>query len=177
MAFIIFAILVPIILIITTYNKFIKYRNRMQETWSGIDVALKRRFNLIPNLVKAVRMYSQHEAETLENVTHQRVGAEEPVKRTEEESVISQSLQRLLAVAESYPDLKASHNYLDLQKSLSEVEKEIQTARLLYNSAVRKNNVLVESFPSNLIAKIFKFKTAEYFSLELATQRAVPDIS
>ncbi len=173
----IIAIVVPVIWAIIVYNRFIKYQNMIEESWSGIDVTLKRRFNLIPNLIEAVKLYGKHESEVLESVTHQRVSSEAMVDRTEHESAISQSLQNLLAVAEAYPDLKANQNFLMLQHSLNEIEKEVQTARQQYNGAVRRKNTLVQSFPSNLIARLFNFRSTEYFSLELATQRELPKVS
>ncbi len=147
----IFFVAVPILWAVSTYNRFVKYRNMIEEAWSGIDVALKRRFNLIPNVVRTVRLYNQHEANTLENVTEQRIGSTE--------------------------DLKASQNFLALQHGLNEVEKEIAVARQRFNGAVRKLNTLVQSFPSNFIARIFNFREAQYFSLELATERGVPDVT
>jgi len=174
--FLIFAAIIFVFVTIGTYNRFIKYRNLIEECWSGIDVALKRRFNLIPNMVKAVKLYNEHEAEMLAKTTEARHGSEALAERSAEESAITQSLQGLIALAEAYPDLKSSHNFLALQTSLSEVEKEIQDARIEFNAAVRKNNTLVQSFPSNLIARMFDFHSAEYFSLELATQRSMPEI-
>ena len=172
----IFAGIVFVFITVATYNRFIKYRNRIEETWSGIDIALKRRFNLIPSMVSAVKLYNAHEADMLSKTTEARHGTEALAERSAEESAITQSLQGLLALAEAYPDLKASQNFLALQSSLSEVEKEIQEARLVFNAAVRKNNTLVQSFPSNIIARLFNFRAAEYFSLELATQRSMPEI-
>lgn len=172
----IFAAIVFVFVTVGTYNRFVKYRNRIEETWSGIDIALKRRFNLIPNMVNTVKLYNAHEADMLAKTTEARHGTEALAERSAEESAITQSLQGLLALAEAYPDLKASQNFLSLQSSLSEVEKEIQEARLVFNSAVRKNNTLVQSFPSNIIARLFNFQSAEYFSLELATQRSMPEV-
>jgi len=175
-AFYIFGSIVFVVMTVSTYNRFIKYRNMIEESWSGIDIALKRRFNLIPNMINAVKLYSAHEAEVLTRTTEARHGSDAIADRTVEESAITQSLQGLIAVAEAYPDLKASQNFLSLQHSLSDVENEIQAARSVFNSSVRKNNTLVQSFPSNIIAKLFNFRSAEYFSLELATQRSVPEV-
>lgn len=172
----IFATIVFVVATVSTYNRFIQYRNKIEETWSGIDIALKRRFNLIPNMINAVKLYSAHEADVLTQTAEARHGSAALADRTAEESAITQSLQGLLAVAEAYPDLKASQNFLALQVSLSDVENQIQQARTVFNTAVRKNNTLVQSFPSNIIAKLFNFKTAEYFSLELATQRDLPEV-
>lgn len=172
----IFGTIVFLVIMVSTYNRFIKYRNMIEESWSGIDIALKRRFNLIPNMINAVKLYSVHEAETLTKTTEARHGSEGIAERTAEESAITQSLQGLLAIAEAYPDLKASQNFLALQHSLVEVESEIMDARSVFNTSVRKNNTLVQSFPSNIIAKIFNFQSAQYFSLELTTQRSVPEV-
>jgi len=174
--FIIFATIFLVIITVSSYNRFIKYRNMIEESWSGIDIALKRRFNLIPNMINAVKMYSAHEADVLTKTTEARHNSSKLADRTAEESAITQSLQGLLAVAEAYPDLKASQNFLALQNSLSEVEEEILDARSAYNNSVRKNNTLVQSFPSNVLAKLFNFQSAQYFTLELATQRAVPEV-
>ena len=172
----IFITIVAVAWLIGTYNGFIKYRNSIQEQWSGIDAALKRRFNLIPKLVDAVKGYAKHESELMEGMTDKRVGSDNLTERSAEESEITKGLGGLIAVAENYPDLKASQNYTVLQNALNEVEGEIQHARRLYNGAVRKYNTHVESFPSNIMAKIFRFSKADYFTLELATQREVPDL-
>lgn len=174
--FLIFAAIIFVFISVSTYNRFIKYRNRIEEAWSGIDVALKRRFNLIPNMVNAVKLYSKHEAEMLTNTIEARHGTQALSERSVEENAITQSLQGIIALAEAYPDLKASQNFLTLQTSLSDVENEIQDARLVFNASVRKNNTLVQSFPSNIIARLFNFSTAEYFSLELATQKTVVEV-
>ncbi len=173
---ILFACLVAVLWLVGTYNNFIKRRNMIEEQWSGIDVALKRRYNLIPSLIKAVKGYGKHESDLLQKTTEQRVGENSVTQRAVSESEISRTLNGLLAVAEQYPDLKASNNFLALQHSLNEIEKEIQQARQRYNAAVRKFNTLVESFPSNLMAKMFGFEPYNYFTLELATQRELPDV-
>ncbi|MDW7771474.1 MAG: LemA family protein [Desulfobulbaceae bacterium] len=162
--------------IITTYNNFIKYKNLIEEKWSGIDVALKRRFNLIPNLINATKGYSRHESDVLTRTVMARTATSSVASREEEESEISKSLSGIIALAEAYPDLKASANFLALQNSLNEVEEEIQRARTLYNYSVRKFNTLAESFPSSLIARKFGFTRQNYFSLELATQRELPEV-
>lgn len=172
----VFGTVVFIFASVSTYNRFIKYKNMIDESWSGIDIALKRRFNLIPNMINAVRLYSAHEADTMAKTTAARHDSKQVEHRTAEESAITQSFQGLLAIAEAYPDLKASQNFLSLQNSLIDVENEILDARSVFNYAVRKNNTLAQSFPSNIIAKIFNFKNAQYFSLELATQRSLPEV-
>ncbi len=160
---------------ISTYNKFIKYRNRIEESWSGIDVALKRRANLIPNLVRVIEGYSAHENKIFEEKIRQLSGGTDS-PRMEQESKITKSLGGLLAIAEAYPDLKASENFLDLQKSLDEIEQEIQEARNNYNGYIGRLNTLVESFPASLIAQKFGFEKQDYLSLELATQREMPSV-
>ncbi len=168
--------LAPVFWSIATYNRLVRYRNMIEEAWSGIDVALKRRFNLIPNLIEAVKGYAEHEADVLQQVTEQRKVTETPNQRTREESEITKSLTGVLAVAESYPDLKASANFLAIQHSLNEIEQEIQGARQRYNTMVRRLNTSVEQFPSNMIAKMFGFRRHPYFTLELATQRELPGV-
>jgi len=160
-----------------TYNRFIKRKNQVMEAWSGIDVQLKRRANLIPNLIETVKGYASHEREALKEVTELRTGNDGSVaERSDQERKISQAVRNLLAVAEEYPDLKANTNFLDLQSNLDSIEEQIQSARRYYNGAVRRWNTLIESFPSNLIANIFNFDLAEYFEIELATERAVPKV-
>ncbi len=158
------------------YNRFVKRRNLVMEAWSGIDVQLKRRHNLIPNLVETVKGYSGHETQVLNELTELRTGSQRAAERGKQETQISQAICNLLAVAEQYPDLKASRNFLDLQDNLDEIETTIQQARRYYNGAVRDLNILVESFPSNLIARTFGFRAAEFFELESAAARAVPKV-
>ena len=160
---------------IAIYNRFVKRKNVVQEAWSGIDVQLKRRSNLIPNLVEVVKGYAKHEAETLSKVTEQRTG-NSVAERSAHETEVSKAIQSLLAVAEAYPDLKANENFLDLQNNLDEIESHIQSARRFYNGAVRDLNILVESFPSNLIANIFNFRAAQFFEIELDSERQVPQV-
>ena len=174
--FFIFFLFITIAWLIGTYNRFIKFKNRIEETWSGIDVALKRRFNLIPNLIRAIEGYSAHEAKILTSTSEYRTGSTNISNRVEEESQISKSLRGILAVAEAYPDLKASANFMDLQDNLNEIEEDVQKARNRYNSSVNKFNTLVESFPAALIAQKFGFKKQSYFSLDLATQRELPEV-
>ncbi len=161
----------------STYNKFVKYRNRIEAAWSSIDVTLKRRFNLIPNLIEATKGYTQHESEIFENKTNYMKGDSGPSARVESESKITHSLSNLLAVAEAYPDLKASVNFLELQKNLADIEEDIQTARVRYNDIVARLNTLVESFPASILAKKFGFEKTTYFSLDLATQRELPRVN
>lgn len=170
-----FVCFVVLAIIISTYNKFVKYRNRIEEAWSGIDVSLKRRANLIPSLVQVIEGYSAHENKIFEDKIKQLNGGTSD-SRMEQESKITKSLGGLLAIAEAYPDLKASGNFLDLQNSLNEIEQEVQEARNRYNSYIGRLNTLVESFPSSLIATKFGFEKQDYLSLELATQRHMPSV-
>ena len=174
--FFIFFLFITVAWLIVTYNRFIKFKNRIEEAWSGIDVALKRRFNLIPNLIRAIEGYSAHEAKILTSTSEHRTGSTNVSNRVEEESQISKSLRGILAVAEAYPDLKASANFMDLQDNLNEIEEDVQKARNRYNLSVNKFNTLVESFPAALIAQKFGFKKQSYFSLDLATQRELPEV-
>ena len=171
----VFVLIVIISWFINTYNKFIKYKNRIEESWSGIDVALKRRFNLIPNLVNSIGEYGKHEASIIEKISDNHAKLSSGFSdRVKEESQISRSLGGILALAEAYPELKASQNFLDLQNNLDEIEEDIQKARNRYNSYVGRFNTLVESFPSKFIAHKYGFIKQKYFSLELATQRELP---
>ncbi len=164
---------------ILTYNRFVLRRNRTLESWSSIDVQLKRRHNLIPNLVQTVKGYTQHENKVLSEVTELRSRAEtsdDTAKRAREENALSRTLGSIFALAEAYPELKASESFLGLQKNLGEIEEQIQFARRYYNGTVRDMNVMVASFPSNLIARMFGFTEAEYFEIDLATQRETPEV-
>ena len=177
MPFFIFAGIALTVILITMYNKFISYRNRIEEQWSGIEVALRRRFNLLPNVVKVVGSYAEHEAGTLAAVTEQRLDDVDRKHRVDEEREISRTLNNLMAVAESYPELRASQNYLNLQNALNQVELEILQARRSFNSAVRRYNTHVESFPSNIMASVFDFNRFDFFELEMATQRDLPELN
>ncbi|MCB1419999.1 MAG: LemA family protein [Notoacmeibacter sp.] len=168
--------------VIATYNGLVKARQMVREAWSGIDVQLKRRADLIPNIVNTVKGYAAHETETLERVTEMRTRAQavpagDVAGRAAAEGMLSQALGRLMAVAEAYPDLKANENFRDLQGTLDKIEGELQMARRYYNGAARDLNVKVESFPSNLVANTFKFEQVSYFEIEDAADRAVPQVS
>jgi LemA protein len=166
---------------IVVYNGLVRARQMVQEAWSGIDVQLKRRADLIPNLVETVKGYATHEKEALERVTEMRTRAQsvpagDIAGRAAAEGMLTQALGRLMAVAEAYPDLKASQNFAELQRSLETTEREIQMARRYYNGSVRELNTRVESFPSNLVASRFDFRKAEYFELEDANDRKLPEV-
>ena len=168
-----------VIWMIIIYNLFIRDRNLIKEAWSGIDVQLKRRHNLIPNLVASVKGYSQHEKTLLEDITQKRSEAVkfESIKdKAPVESDLSGMLKNLFAVVENYPDLKASENFLSLQNQLVEIEDQLQYARRYYNGAVRNYNIRVESFPSNILAGIFNFKQDNFFEITLATEKTTPEI-
>jgi len=165
---------------ITTYNRLVKQRNQVLEGWSGIDVQLKRRHNLIPNLVETVKGYMKHEEGVLSKVTELRSAAGKAGSAAEAsglESQLSGMLRQLFALAEAYPDLKANQNFLDLQEQLAEIEEQIQLSRRYYNGTARDMNILVQSFPSNLIAKAFSFETAEFFEIEVEAERQAPAVS
>ncbi len=167
-------VLVAIIYFITVFNLFVRARQMVNEGWSGIDVQLKRRHDLIPNIVEAVKGYSGHERTTLEDIAQIRakgLDSDNPKLRAEGENSLTQSIKSLFAVAESYPDLKASESFLSLHKALVEVEDNIQYARRYYNGAVRNINIMVESFPSNIVASMSGFRRMEYFEVEMSTER------
>lgn len=167
---------------IVVFNNLVRTRQMANEAWSGIDVQLKRRSDLVPNLVESVKGYAAHERSVLEEVTQLRgaaraVSADDVGGRALAEGALSAALGKLFAVAENYPDLKASANFLDLQKQLSDLENELQMARRYYNGAARNLNVLVQSFPSNVIAGLCGFRTREFFELSNAAEGAAPQVS
>ncbi len=158
-----------IIWAIVAYNKFITLINRAKEAWSDIDVQLKRRYDLIPNLVNTVKGYAEHESEVFDNVTKARamaMGAQNIVDKGKTENMLASALKSVFAIAENYPDLKANQSFLSLQAELSDTENKIQAARRFYNTNVRDLNISVEAFPGNLIAKIFHFMKMELFTLD-----------
>ena len=166
---------------IVAFNRLVRARQMANEAWSGIDVQLKRRSDLIPNLVDSVKGYAAHERDVLTQVTELRgaaraLPADAVGRRAEAEGALSLALGKLMAVAEAYPDLKASGNFLALQQELSGLENEIQMARRYYNGTVRDLNVMVESFPSLIVARLFGFTRAEYFQLDDAAERVAPTI-
>ena len=154
---------------IFTYNRLITFRNRAKEAWSDIDVQLKRRYNLIPNLVETVRGYATHEREVFEKVTEARtraMGAKTMQEHSETENMLSSTLKTLFAVSENYPQLKASTNFLELQRELRDTEDKIQAARRFYNGNVRDLNIKIERFPEKIIASLFAFKKRDFFELK-----------
>lgn len=154
---------------VVSYNGFVSMRNRVAEAWADIEVQLKRRYDLIPNLVNTVKGYATHESGTLEKVTAARTAAMNagtPAAHAEAENMLSGALKSLFAVSEAYPDLKANTNFLELQRELSDTENKIQAARRFYNGNVRDFNTKLQVFPSNLIANMFGFKRSDFFDID-----------
>ena len=166
---------VIILWLIYAYNRFITLRFRVKEALSDIDVQLKRRYNLIPNLVETVKGYMGHERGVFESVTEARTKAMQaggsPLERAEKENALSNTLKTLFAVAENYPDLKANANFLDLQRELADTENKIQASRRFYNATVMNLNTKVQSFPSNLIAGAFGFGEEKFFETDSEAER------
>ena len=179
--YIILGILVFVFLgAVVVYNKLVTNKNMVAEGWSGIDVQLKRRADLIPNLIESVKGYMGHERGVLEKVTElraQSLKAEGVGDKAKVEGALGAALGNLFAVAENFPDLKASQNFIQLQQSLADIEDQIQLARRYYNGAARNYNILIQSFPSNLVASSFRFTPVEYFEIADAADRAVPQVA
>lgn len=176
--FILVVVVILVVMVISIFNRLVKLRNMTEEGWSGIDVQLKKRADLIPNLIETVRGYMTHERELLEEVTKSRAqaqGAGDMAEKAQAEGLLGRALGKLFAVAENYPDLKANENFLELQNSLSDVENTIEMARRYYNGSVRELNIAVESFPSNLVASMFGFHKSDFFEIESA-DREVPKV-
>jgi len=164
---------------IITFNAFIRGRALVREAWSGIDVQLKRRHDLIPNIVETVKGYAAHERQAFEKVAAVRAKGLESSdvrERSESENALTRSIKTLFAVAENYPELKANENFLSLQDALVEVEDNIQYARRYYNGTVRDFNIRVQAFPSNIVAAMFGFSAQEYFEIELVSEREAPQV-
>lgn len=160
--------------IILTYNGLVTLRNRAKEAWSDIDVQLKRRYDLIPNLVETVKGYAAHESGVFQKVTEARtraMGAGTLKDKAEAENVLSGTLKTLFAVSENYPQLRASENFQKLQDELTDTENKVQAARRFYNGNVRDLNIKIEIFPANLIASTFNFKKMEFFEIEETAQK------
>ena len=180
--FIVLGAIVAIALLwgVTTYNGFVRLRNLVQEAWRQIDVELHRRHDLIPNLVDTVKGYAAHERVVFDEVTRARAAAASPgagpAEQAAQENMLTQALGRLFAVAEAYPQLRASENFMALQSELTNTEDRIAAGRRFYNANVRQLNTKVESFPANVIAGTFGFKRAEYFEAEDPTVRAAPRV-
>lgn len=164
---------------VSIYNRLVKKRNHVEDGWSGIDVQLKRRHDLIPNIVNVVKKYAEHEQETLEKVINLRNAAQSkhtPGQQGVDEQKLSQALSGLMVQVEAYPDLKANTNFIDLQQQLQKIEDDIQYARRYYNGAVREYNTAVQSFPSNVVANKYDFREAEFFELENPKHAENPEV-
>lgn len=158
-----------VIWFIATYNRFVTFRNRVKEAWADIEVQLKRRYDLIPNLVSTVKGYATHESTAFEKVTEARskaMQAHSVGEHASAEKMLGQAVTGLFGIAEAYPDLKANTNFLELQRELSDTENKIQSARRFYNGNVRDFSTALEVFPSNIIGKMFSFKSGEYFDID-----------
>ena len=179
--YILFGILgIAVIWFIALYNGFVRLVNRVKEAWADIDVQLKRRYDLIPNLVETVKGYATHEKTAFENVTKARamaLGAQGLEEKGKAENMLTGALKSIFAIAEAYPQLKANENFLELQRELSDTENKIQAARRFYNGNVRDLNIGVETFLKNIIANMFKFAKMEFFQLEEGEAREPVKVS
>lgn len=168
-------VLLIVVYLVATYNRLVNLRTLIENAWSNIDTELKRRYDLIPNLVSTVKGYAAHERDVLERVTKARSQAmqihTDRQRQARDENQLARAVRGVLAVAESYPDLKASEQFLALQNELSNTEDRIQAARRFYNGNVKDSNSLVQQFPSNLLANMFGFQEASFFEIESAVER------
>jgi LemA protein len=177
---IVVVIVLLVLFLIGIYNGMVRARNRVDESWSGIDVQLKRRHDLIPNLVETVKGYAAHEKEVFENVTQARaaaMGAQGPAQSAQAEGALTSALGRLFAVAEAYPVLRATENFQQLQGELTNTEDQIAGARRIYNGNVQDYNTKIQTFPAAVFAGMFGFAKREFFELESPADRAVPNVS
>ena len=169
-----------VVFAIVSYNRLVSLTQRARSSWSDVDVQLKRRTDLVPNLVESVKGYAAHERGTLDAVVKARgaaVAAQTPESRAQAEGQLSQALRGLFALAESYPDLKATANFQSLQATLAEIEEAIQNARRYFNAVVRDLNTAIQEFPSNLVAGFFQFRPHAFFELDRPEDRQVPRVS
>jgi LemA protein len=169
-------IIIAVVAGVAIYNGLVTLKNRVDEAWSDIDVQLKRRYDLIPNLVNTVKGYATHERELFEKVTQARtaaMGAQTPGDKEQAENMLSGTLKSLFAVAENYPDLKANQNFLELQKELTDTEDKIQASRRFYNGNVRDFNTKIEVFPSNIVAGMMNYTKREFFQMDEAEKAPV----
>jgi LemA protein len=172
-------IVLLVLYVVLTYNGLVRLRNRVEAAWAQIDVQLKRRYDLIPNLVETVKGYASHERQTLEAVTAARtasMNAQGPAQQAQAENMLSGALKSLFAVAEAYPELKANQNFLQLQEELTGTEGRISYARQFYNDTVQRLNTKIQSFPANVLAGMFGFKEREYFEIEDLATREAPKV-
>ena len=166
-------------IVVVFYNSLVSLKNRAKEAWADIAVQLKRRYDLIPNLVNIVKGYATHERELFEKVTQARanaIGAQSVADKAQAENQLTGALKSLFAVSENYPDLKASTNFLELQRELTDTEDKVQAARRFYNANVRDLAIKIESFPSNIVAKIFNFKKMDLFEITESAQKEAPQV-
>jgi len=173
-------LLALVVIVVGIYNSLVRLRVQTDNAWADIDVQLKRRYDLIPNVVETVKGYAAHEKTTLENVIKARnaaMSAQGPAAKAEAENILTGALRQLFALAEAYPQLRAVESFTQLQTTLGQIEDAIQNARRYYNAVVRDLNTKIQMFPSNLIASLFAFKTREFFELADAAQREAPKVS
>ena len=176
----IIVVVIVALMLVSMYNSLVKLRNQVKNAWSQIDVQLKRRHDLIPNLIETVKGYMHHERDTLENITKARsqaVEAESVGDKAKAEGELTKALGKFNLVVENYPDLKANQNFLSLQEELTSTENKISFSRQNYNDQVLFYNNKIQMFPSNIIAGMFNFKTEEFFEIEVAAEREVPKVS
>jgi LemA protein len=172
-------ILVLAVLVVIAYNSLVKLRVRSDNAWADVDVQLKRRYDLIPNLVEAVKGYAGHERATFEKVVEARsraMSASGPVAKAHAEGMLTEALKTLFALAENYPQLRAVESFTQLQTQLSEIEEQLQLARRYYNAVVRDLNTRIAQFPTNLIAGMFNFRAREFFEVTAAVEREAPKV-
>jgi LemA protein len=170
---------VVLLFLALTFNRLVRLRNETRTGWANIDVQLRRRFDLVPNLVETVKAYAQHERETFDSVTQARAAAQRasgPAAAAQADTVLGGALNRLLAVSEAYPQLRASENFLALQQELADIEDKLAAARRYYNQTVYRYNTVLQSFPAVLVAGALRFQQREFFETDAAT-RDVPDVS
>jgi len=173
-------LLALVVIVVSIYNALVRLRVQCDNAWADIDVQLKRRYDLIPNVVETVKGYAAHEKTTLENVIKARstaMSAQGPAAKAEAENILTGALRQLFALAEAYPQLRAVESFTQLQNTLGQIEEAIQNPRRYYNAVVRDLNTKIQMFPSNLIASLFAFKTREFFELADAAQREAPKVS
>ena len=168
-----------VLYIIVRYNALVRLKNHIKNSFADIDVQMKLRFDLIENLVSTVKWYASHEKETLENVTNARtsfLNAGSPNEKLAADNILNWALKSLFAVSENYPDLKANQNFLQIQTELSDIENKIAAARRFFNSSINEYNSTIESFPTNIIAKLFGFKYEEFFAIKNEVEKEVPKV-
>ena len=174
----IFIVIIGVVFVVY-YNRLVKLRQTVRNAWADIDVQLKRRHDLIPNLVETVKGYASHEQDTLEAVIqarNQAIGASGPAATAAAENQLTGALRQLFALSESYPQLRAVEGFTELQGSLKEIEEAVQSSRRYYNAVVRDYNTTIEQVPSNIVANAFRFQQEEFFELEDEAERAVPEV-